>query len=101
MPSGLGKIGNFPTEDLVIFLEEMGVRTGLDPAGVLDCAHDVAAMLDERVDVSHDLTRVIFVREPVDYRNARMLCELFDDRLLEGTDHDDIAHARSFIGPGS
>jgi hydroxymethylglutaryl-CoA lyase len=46
MPSGLGKIGNFPTEDLVIFLEQMGVRTGLDPAGVLDCAHDVAAMLD-------------------------------------------------------
>jgi hydroxymethylglutaryl-CoA lyase len=45
MPAGIGKIGNFPTEDLVIFLEEMGVRTGLDPASVLDCARDVAAML--------------------------------------------------------
>jgi hydroxymethylglutaryl-CoA lyase len=45
MPAGIGKIGNFPTEDLVIFLEEIGVRTGLDPTEVLDCAQDVATML--------------------------------------------------------
>jgi hydroxymethylglutaryl-CoA lyase len=45
MPAGIGKIGNFPTEDLVIFLDEIGVRTGLDPVKVLDCAQDVATML--------------------------------------------------------
>ena len=33
---------------------------------------DRAAMLDERVEVGEDLAWVIFVREPVDHRNARM-----------------------------
>jgi len=46
MPASLGSVGNFPTEDLVAYLELMGVSTGLDAAAVRAAALDVAAMLD-------------------------------------------------------
>lgn len=46
MPTTTGSVGNFPTEDLVTMLDEMGIRTGLDPAEVLAAAHDVASILD-------------------------------------------------------
>jgi hydroxymethylglutaryl-CoA lyase len=45
MPTTTGSVGNFPTEDLVTMLDEMGIRTGLDPAEILAAAHDVAAIL--------------------------------------------------------
>ena len=45
MPSGIGGVGNFPTEDLVMLLEQMDVRTQLDPVEVLRCAQEVAALL--------------------------------------------------------
>lgn len=45
MPSTLGSVGNFPTEDLVQFLELMGVSTGVDPKAVLAAAQDIAVML--------------------------------------------------------
>jgi hydroxymethylglutaryl-CoA lyase len=45
MPSGVGEVGNFPTEDLVLLLHQMGVRTALDPSEVLRCAQDIAALL--------------------------------------------------------
>jgi hydroxymethylglutaryl-CoA lyase len=41
-PGGIGSIGNLPTEDIVNFLNEMGVDTGLDTAKVLAAARDVA-----------------------------------------------------------
>ena len=31
MPTKLGSVGNFPTEDLVTMLAEMGIETGIDP----------------------------------------------------------------------
>jgi hydroxymethylglutaryl-CoA lyase len=46
LPTTTGSVGNFPTEDLVTMLDEMGIRTGLDPAEILAAAHDVAAILD-------------------------------------------------------
>ena len=46
MPSSAGSVGNFPTEDLVTMLDEMGIRTGLDPAAILAAARDVALILD-------------------------------------------------------
>ena len=55
-------------------------------------ASDIAPVLDESVDVAHDLARVILVREPVDDRNARMRREALDDLLLERADHDDVDH---------
>jgi hydroxymethylglutaryl-CoA lyase len=45
MPSGVRAPGNFPTEDLVLLLEQMGVRTELDPVEILRCAQDVAALV--------------------------------------------------------
>lgn len=45
MPNGVGRVGNFPTEDLVLLLEQMDVRTGLDAAEIIRCAQDVAGLL--------------------------------------------------------
>ena len=45
MPAKLGSVGNFPTEDLVSMLAEMGIRTGLDPEQVIVTAREIAAML--------------------------------------------------------
>jgi hydroxymethylglutaryl-CoA lyase len=46
MPTTLGSVGNFPTEDLVNFLELMGVSTGVKPQAVLAAARDIAGMLN-------------------------------------------------------
>jgi hydroxymethylglutaryl-CoA lyase len=46
MPTTTGSVGNFPTEDLVTMLDEMGIRTGLDPVEILAAARDVAEILD-------------------------------------------------------
>lgn len=45
MPTSLGAVGNFPTEDLVGMLAEMNVETGIDAAGILDAAREIAALL--------------------------------------------------------
>jgi hydroxymethylglutaryl-CoA lyase len=45
MPTKLGSLGNFPTEDLVTMLSEMGIETGIDPERTVACAHEIAAML--------------------------------------------------------
>lgn len=47
-PTTMGAVGNLATEDIVQFLNEMGVETGLDTKAVLDAAHDVAKLLDIR-----------------------------------------------------
>lgn len=46
MPTTLGSVGNFPTEDLVTMLDQIGVRTGLDPEAVVAASRDVAAILE-------------------------------------------------------
>lgn len=43
-PGGVGSVGNLPTEDIVNFLNEMGIETGLDTNAVLAAAQDVATI---------------------------------------------------------
>lgn len=45
MPNGVGRVGNFPTEDLVLLLEQMNIRTGLNSGEIIRCAQDVARFL--------------------------------------------------------
>ncbi len=45
MPAKLGSVGNFPTEDLVTMLSEMGIDTGIDPDQAVAVSREVAAML--------------------------------------------------------
>jgi hydroxymethylglutaryl-CoA lyase len=45
-PTTMGAVGNLATEDIVQFLNEMGVETGLDTKAVLDTALDVAKLLE-------------------------------------------------------
>ena len=45
MPTTLGSVGNFPTEDLVTMLAEMGVATGIDPEGIVALSKEIATML--------------------------------------------------------
>jgi hydroxymethylglutaryl-CoA lyase len=46
MPTTIGSVGNFPTEDLVTMLEEMGIRTGVEPDRVIATAREIASLLD-------------------------------------------------------
>jgi hydroxymethylglutaryl-CoA lyase len=41
-PGGVGSVGNLPTEDIVNFLNEMAIQTGLDTEAVLAAARDIA-----------------------------------------------------------
>jgi hydroxymethylglutaryl-CoA lyase len=45
IPTTVGSVGNFPLEDLVAMLDEMGVETGLDPNAVIDAAHEIGQRL--------------------------------------------------------
>jgi hydroxymethylglutaryl-CoA lyase len=45
-PDTLGSLGNFPTEDIVHMLNEMGVATGVTTEAALTAARDIAQMLD-------------------------------------------------------
>lgn len=45
LPPGIGSVGNYPTEDLVTLMAEMGIDTGLDPAALAQVAQDVAALI--------------------------------------------------------
>ena len=45
MPTRLGSVGNFPTEDLVAMLAEMGIETGIDPESAVAASHEIARML--------------------------------------------------------
>lgn len=45
MPEKLGSVGNFPTEDIVSMLSEMGIETGIDPDQAIAASHEIAAML--------------------------------------------------------
>lgn len=43
-PGGTGNVGNLPTEDIVNFLQSMGVHTGLDVTAVVDAAREIATI---------------------------------------------------------
>ena len=45
MPTKLGSLGNFPTEDLVTMLAEMGIETGIDPERTVALSREIAALL--------------------------------------------------------
>lgn len=45
MPTKLGSVGNFPTEDLVMMLAEMGIETGLDPVQVVAASREISTLL--------------------------------------------------------
>lgn len=45
-PGGTGSVGNLPTEDIVNYLNEMGVDTGLDTERVLSAARNIGALID-------------------------------------------------------
>src|SRR6202011_1955834 len=45
MPTKLGSVGNFPTEDLVTMLGEMGIQTGIDPEQAVAISREIAALL--------------------------------------------------------
>ena len=46
MPENLSAVGNYATEDLVTFLADSGVETGLAPAEIIAAARDVAKILE-------------------------------------------------------
>ncbi|MEI2414997.1 hydroxymethylglutaryl-CoA lyase [Orrella sp. JC864] len=46
MPTTIGSVGNFPLEDMVMLLDEMGVATGLDPEAVIAAAQEIGQRLD-------------------------------------------------------
>jgi hydroxymethylglutaryl-CoA lyase len=45
MPTTLGSVGNFPTEDLVTMLAEIGVETGIDPERTVALSNEIATLL--------------------------------------------------------
>jgi hydroxymethylglutaryl-CoA lyase len=45
MPEKLGSVGNFPTEDIVTMLAEMGIATGIDPDRTVAVSREIAALL--------------------------------------------------------
>ena len=44
-----GASGNIVTEDVVVFLEREGIRTGIDPAAVAECSLHMAAFLERNL----------------------------------------------------
>src|SRR5471032_1919391 len=58
---------------------------------------DGAAQFVVGEDVGQDLTWVIFVRQTIDHRHARIFGEALEDVLAERADHDDVDHARHHL----
>ena len=55
IPTTVGEVGNFPLEDLVAMLDEMGVKTGLDPKQVIAASKEISNRLGIRI-ASHRAT---------------------------------------------
>ena len=55
-------------------------------------------MLDKGKDVGQNLARVKFVGQAIDDRHTRVGGKTLQTGLLEGTNHDDIDHARNHAG---
>jgi len=45
IPTTVGSVGNFPLEDLVSMLAEMGVDTGIDPKEAIRASHEISKRL--------------------------------------------------------
>lgn len=45
MPTTLGSVGNFATEDLITMLSEMGIETGVNPLHAVEASREIAALL--------------------------------------------------------
>jgi hydroxymethylglutaryl-CoA lyase len=45
MPTKLGSVGNFPTEDLVTMLTEMGIETAVDAERTVALSREIATLL--------------------------------------------------------
>ncbi len=45
MPTTIGSVGNYPTEDLITMLSEMGIETGIEPKDAQSTALEIAEML--------------------------------------------------------
>jgi hydroxymethylglutaryl-CoA lyase len=45
MPTKLGSVGNFPTEDLVTMLAEMRIQTGIDPDETVALSREISTLL--------------------------------------------------------
>jgi len=45
-PGSVGSVGNLPSEDIVNFLNAMGIDTGLTTEAAISAATDIAALLD-------------------------------------------------------
>jgi hydroxymethylglutaryl-CoA lyase len=45
MPGKIGSVGNFPTEDLVAMLAEMGIETGIDPEKTAALSREISTIL--------------------------------------------------------
>ena len=45
MPTTMGSVGNFPSEDIVHMLNEMGIDTGIDTQAAIEAARDIATMI--------------------------------------------------------
>lgn len=59
MPTTMGSVGNFPSEDIVHMLNEMGIETGVNTKAAMAAAKDIAELLDvePRSHVTHCGTR--------------------------------------------
>jgi len=55
IPTTVGEVGNFPLEDLVAMLDEMGVKTGLDPRKTIEASKEISKRLGIRI-ASHRAT---------------------------------------------
>ena len=66
MPTDVGAVGNFPTEDLVTMLELMGIQTGVEPSEIAAASKDIGEMLGivPRSYVSSGLVRQNVQRRP-------------------------------------
>ncbi len=46
MPTTMGSVGNFPSEDIVHMLNEMGIDTGIDTRAAMEASKDIANMIE-------------------------------------------------------
>ena len=46
MPTTMGSVGNFPSEDIVHMLNEMGIETGVETEAAMAAAREIAEMID-------------------------------------------------------
>ena len=59
MPTTMGSVGNFPSEDIVHMFNEMGIETGIDTNAAKEAATDIANMIgvEPRSHITHCGTR--------------------------------------------